>query len=214
MTTDKKESQATNGKRGAALCRAISTRIVELGMAQKEAARAVGISEEYFSLLLGGERWFGTVAEDKLHRIADFLNVPLISVMMLAEMIQPKDFYRSSTLESQVEAMFDVLEKDKRFIMAVPSRTEWSKTPLPVKLMCVILYQQVSGKDFLEKAELLQIKKVSPAKTVVEIPSTPPMPATTRKRAAPTSRSGTTKATKAPKQQRSAKAPRGKPKTA
>lgn len=179
MTTDDKKTRTTNGKRGAALCRAISTRISELGMAQKEAAKKVGISEEYFSLLLGGERWFGTVAEDKLHRIADFLNVPLISVMMLAEMIQPKDFYRSSTLESQVESMFDVLEKDKRFVMAVPSRAEWGKTPLPVKLMCVILYQQVSGKDFLEKAELLQIKKPPRAKkTAAEVVTqAPPAPA-------------------------------------
>lgn len=158
MTTDSKKNRTTDGKRGAALCRAVTARIAELDMTQKEAAKKVGISEEYFSLLVSGERWFGTIAEDKLRRVADFLNVPYISVMMLAEIIQPVDFYRSSTVEAQVEALFDVLENDKRFVMAVPSRNEWDKAPLSVKLLSVILYQQVSAKDLLEKAQLLKVK--------------------------------------------------------
>lgn len=144
--------------RGAALARAIEDRATALGISQKETSKRLGFSEPYYTLLLSGQRWFGSVEQDKLHKIAEFLDIPLVSVYMLAEIIHSDDFFRATSVESQVDAAFEVMEKDKRFAIALPTRREWEKTPLSVKLFCAILYQDVSGKDFLEKAKLIKVK--------------------------------------------------------
>lgn len=158
MTTSRNAAKkSATGKRGAALARAIEDHATELGWSQKEVAQNIGFSEPYYALLLSGQRWFGAVSEDKLRKVADFLDVPLLSVYMLAEVIHSEDFFRASSVEDQVRAAFDVMSKDKRFITLMPTLKDWEQAPLRVRLMCAILYQDVSGKDLLEKFRMVQV---------------------------------------------------------
>ena len=158
MTRARKPTKKTaKDKRGAALARAIDDHTTELGLSQKDVAKKLGFSEPYYALLLSGQRWFGAVSEDKLKKIADFLDLPLLSVYMLAEVIHSEDFFRSSSIEDQIEAAFDVMLKDKRFTTIMPTRKDWNASSLRVRLLCAILYQDVSGKDLLEKFRMLTI---------------------------------------------------------
>lgn len=157
-TTPRRPAKKTmTYKRGSALARAIEERANELGLSQKLTAEQLGFSEAYYTLLLSGQRWFGSVDEEKLRNISEFLDLPFAAVYMLAEVIQPKDFYRASTVEKQVDAAFKVMARDKRFIPAMPNQEQWNETPLEVRLLCAILYQDVSGKDLLEKATLVKV---------------------------------------------------------
>ena len=62
-----------------------------------------------------------------------------------------------SSIEDQIEAAFDVMLKDKRFTTIMPTRKDWNASSLRVRLLCAILYQDVSGKDLLEKFRMLTI---------------------------------------------------------
>lgn len=152
-------NKTAKDKRGAALARAIEDHASELGLSQKEVAKRLGFSEPYYALLLSGQRWLGAVSEDKLRKIADFLDLPLLSVYMLAEVIHSEDFFRASSIEDQVEASYATMVKDKRFTTIMPTRKDWEASSLRVRLLCAILYQDVSGKDLLEKFRMLTISE-------------------------------------------------------
>ena len=150
-------------QRGAALARSLEARAQSLGLSQKAAAHQIGFSEPYYALLLGGQRWFGSVEEASLKRIAEFLDVPIISVLLMAEKVYPQDFFRSTTIESQIDFVFATMSKDKRWTSAMPNHIDWSKTPQSVRLLAALLYQECSGKDLMEKARLLRIEDPSGA---------------------------------------------------
>ena len=149
---------ATLQVRGAALARALDTRAQSLGLSQKAAAHRVGFSEPYYALLMGGNRWFGAVEDQALKRIAEFLDVPMISVLLMSERISPEDFFRKTTLESQIDFVFSTMFTDKRWTSAMPRHADWKNTPLSVRLLAALLYQECSGKDLMEKAKLLRVE--------------------------------------------------------
>ena len=150
------EPTKPRAKRGAALASAIMAKATERGMLQKNVARELGFTEVYFSLLLSGDRWFGTIAEDKVRAIANFLDIPVISVLMLSEVVNARDFYRESTLEAQLSDAYKRMASDKRFTTCMPTLEEWDNASVAMKLFSAILYNDVSGKDFLEKVPLIQ----------------------------------------------------------
>lgn len=128
----------------------------ERGMLQKEVAGELGFTEVYFSLLLSGDRWFGTISPEKVRAIAEFLDIPVISVLMMSEVVNASDFYRESTLEAQLIDAYKRMANDKRFTTCVPTKEEWDKASVSMKLFAAILYNDVSGKDFLEKVPLIR----------------------------------------------------------
>ena len=149
---------ATLQVRGAALARALDARAQSLGLSQRAAAHRVGFSEPYYALLMGGSRWFGAVEDQALKRIAEFLDVPMISVLLMSERISPEDFFRKTTLESQIDFVFSTMFTDKRWTSAMPRHADWKNTPLSVRLLAALLYQECSGKDLMEKAKLLRVE--------------------------------------------------------
>ena len=149
---------ATLQVRGAALARALDARAQSLGLSQKAAAHRVGFSEPYYALLMGGNRWFGAVEDAALKRIAEFLDVPMISVLLMSERVSPEDFFRRTTLESQIDFVFSTMSTDKRWTSAMPRIADWKNTPLSVRLLAALLYQECSGKDLMEKAKLLRVE--------------------------------------------------------
>jgi transcriptional regulator with XRE-family HTH domain len=149
---------ATLQVRGAALARALDARAQTLGLSQRAAAHRVGFSEPYYALLMNGSRWFGAVEDQALKRIAEFLDVPMISVLLMSERISPEDFFRKTTLESQIDFVFSTMFTDKRWTSAMPRHADWKNTPLSVRLLAALLYQECSGKDLMEKARLLRVE--------------------------------------------------------
>ena len=144
--------------RGAALARALDARAQSLGLSQRAAAHRVGFSEPYYALLMGGNRWFGAVEDAALKRIAEFLDVPMISVLLMSERVSPEDFFRKTTLESQIDFVYSTMSTDKRWTAAMPKSADWKNTPLSVRLLAALLYQECSGKDLMEKARLLRVE--------------------------------------------------------
>jgi transcriptional regulator with XRE-family HTH domain len=153
----KTEKKAQKAARGAALARALEEKAAQLKLNQRETCEMLGLNPAYYSLLLSGERWFGTVAEDKMQKIADFLELPLVSVFMLAEIIKPEDFFRPTSLEKQVDQIFDHLRRDSRFATVVPAQEDWKKTPLGVRLLAALLYSDVSQIDLLERMPFYKV---------------------------------------------------------
>lgn len=145
--------------RGGALIDQINDHADRNGLTQRAIAGTLGISESHYSQLLNRERDFASLPEEKLRLIAELLDVPYVSVLMLAEIVRPEDFFRSSTIEDHVAFAFRTMRRDSRFVVAMPKVSDWNAAPLSVRLLCAILYQDVSGQDLLEKARLIRVEK-------------------------------------------------------
>jgi len=145
--------------RGGALIDQINDHADRHGLTQRAIARVLGISESHYSQLLNRERDFASLPEEKLRAIAELLDVPYMSVLMLAEIVRPEDFFRSSTIEDHVTFAYRTMRRDSRFVVAMPNAGDWKAAPLSVRLLCAILYQDVSGQDLLEKARLIRVEK-------------------------------------------------------
>lgn len=158
--TSKKAEAArmSDDLRGAALARAIEQKTAESGMTQKEVARALDISEPYFNLLISGERWFGSVSKEKLSNIANFLDIPIASVYMLAEVLVNEDWITQDSIDYEIENVYKTMQRDKRYTVCMPTPRDWRNTPRGVKLTCVLLYQELSNKQLIEKFKLIDVR--------------------------------------------------------
>ena len=143
--------------RGSALARAIEDRAYELKLTQKEIAKRLEMSDAYFTLLLSGDRWFGSLAKEKLANIARFLEMPVISVYMLAEVIVNTDWHGRAPLEEGLNNAYKTMSKDKRYTMCLPPLSEWNKAHISVKMTIVMMYQELSNKHFLSDYQLLNV---------------------------------------------------------
>jgi hypothetical protein len=74
----------------------------------------------------------------------------------MANMIKSSDFFRESSLESQLDEGYKLMIGDRRFTLFAPGAEDWQKTPLSVKLLACILYNEISRKRFMEMLD--QIK--------------------------------------------------------
>ena len=159
QTSSEGGSDELEATRGLALTEAIAKEVTNRKMTQREAANALGFSDSYFNVLMSNKRWWGSVDASRLLVIADFLDVPPITVYSLAEIVKSSFYYRQSTLEDQINTSINAIKNDPRFGLALPAESSWDKCPLDIKLFCCILHDQLSEKDHLEmRAKLLNIQ--------------------------------------------------------
>lgn len=143
--------------RGLALIQALKDKIERSGLLQKDAAELLDVSPTHLSDVITGARWSGTLSEQTLRKIASFLELPPVSIYMLAEILAPEDFFRETTIETQVNGVFDHMRKDVLLAGSTPSLADWESAPLSVRLLAAILYEHVTKEDLLERAKILEI---------------------------------------------------------
>ena len=141
--------------RGGALSLALTKRIKDLQITQKEAATRIGISPSYFGSLMSFERWWGTLTRERLIAVANFLDVPTINVLMMAELVESSDYFKQSNVAEEMEKALARLKGDARYATMMPLHSSWDVTPPDVKLLCALLYNDLSGRDIMQLQAML-----------------------------------------------------------
>lgn len=156
MARQKKGSQPA---RGAALGAAIRKKLEEKEMIVGDFASSIGLSSSYTTSLLSSDRpWDGTDREVKL-KIAKFLEVPLINVLMLAEIVEPTDFLIDDRIEPMLDRAFHAIKGDQMFGTFCNNLAEWHRLPHNIRILIALLYEKVNTVELLEKAKMIKVER-------------------------------------------------------
>jgi len=142
---------------GAVLIEAIQKRSVELSMSLAETASILQVSYTYFSALASGRRPISQIKRPVFERIAEFLRVPFVQVLIWAEVVSVEDFVYKETLEQDLDVSYAKMLHDSHWGGIVPDRETWAGTPLRSKLAIVLMYEKIADKRLLEKVKVGKI---------------------------------------------------------
>ena len=81
--------------------------------------------------------------------IASYLNLPVAQVYLLADALEPSDFYATYSLPVGLASGWVAMSLDPEWCGFVPGREEWLNLPERTRTALVLLYSQVSGKTYL-----------------------------------------------------------------
>ena len=101
------------------------------------------------------ERWWGTLTRERLKAVASFLDVPTINVLMMAEVVESSDYFKQSNVAEEMEKALARLKDDARYANMMPLHSSWDVTPPDVKLLCALLYNDLSGRDIMQLQAML-----------------------------------------------------------
>jgi transcriptional regulator with XRE-family HTH domain len=107
-------------------------------------AQALGVTYGYIAQLRTGHRHTGNISEKFVQACSRYLNVPAITVKLLAGRVGPQDFVLPGELEAtRIDQGLQHLSEDPLLGGFVPASL--GEQPDDVKLFILTLYQEVSG---------------------------------------------------------------------
>lgn len=147
MDTEKKEG------RGMQLLDAIENQGAKLGLTIDEVAEKLGFTESYFKTFRRGQRWIGAVGHAKLEKIAEFVQLPLGTVYVMAGVLKPTDFVLKSTLTAKLDEAFQNIKNNPLYGPLAPSSEDWLSTPESVRYLTVLMYERLINEELLDRGE-------------------------------------------------------------
>lgn len=145
--------------RGLALSEEIKKKMSATGTGPVEVAALFGLSSSYTASLLSLSRpWDGTTRDTK-KKIAKFLGVPLISVLMLGGIVEPDDFIYEDTIEDSLNNAFSAIKSHPTWGTFCKTKTEWNSLPLNTRILIALLYEKTMEVEIIQKARMIKIVK-------------------------------------------------------
>lgn len=118
------------------------------GMNLREMVDEIGISYGYFSQMRSGKREVRRISDETADRIAEFLRVPRITVLVAAGQVRPEDYYEHpESLERELDASLQFMQKDAHWGPMLPP--EVYGVSVPLKRAIVTAYEQATGRVLL-----------------------------------------------------------------
>lgn len=143
-------------RRGRMLSDAIRDKMDERGMSAADFATAIGLSQSYTnSLLNSGRDWDGTPLEVR-EKIASFLGIPMISALMLAEIVEPRHFVYDDSIDASLQNLFGAIRAHPVWGGFCRSKERWDAMALDHKILIALLYERAMEVEILKKARLIQ----------------------------------------------------------
>lgn len=139
---------------GRRLINLIKKTIIDRGLHERSIADITGVTQIYWNSMANGNRQIKSLGKDKLEKIADFLGLPLIQVLILADYLVISDFFNGKTLEDQLVLTLRKMQEDPQWAGYAPDLEIWEATDLGVRTAFAVMYEQVSGNVLMEKAKL------------------------------------------------------------
>lgn len=118
-------------------------------MSTTDIAALLEYDPTYFRTIMRGGRWIGSLGHEKLQQLAVFLDVPTVTVYVLADILKPADFTRLTELKERLEAVYVHMQSHKTLSAFLPGREIWNRSPDEMKILALVLYQRLEEKDFL-----------------------------------------------------------------
>ena len=138
---------------GYRLINKIKSRSIELGVQDRYITDIIGVTPIYWYSIANGHRKISALSKDKLEKIAQFLNIPTVQAMSLADVLNHEDFFLGS-LEAQLDISIEQMRNDPAWMCWAPSDEEWSKLSVGTRTGVVMLYETVYQKMLLRRAEI------------------------------------------------------------
>lgn len=154
MVVKNDDDNTTRRSKGMLLIETIETHAVHSGLDVDGFLEVLGLTPSYYRAFRRGERWIGLIGAAKLEKIADFLNIPLATVYVMAGILQPADFVQKTTLTARLDDSFQHLQKHPVLGAFSPTRLEWEKTPQNVRLLAIVLYERLLNEELLDRGAL------------------------------------------------------------
>lgn len=126
----------------------------------------LGLTYSHFALLRKGERSISNISDDTTAKIAKFLGLPKVIVMIAAGRLKVEDFYPDPVLlDQQLGPALEFIQRDPELGLSLPLSAFVAE--LDLRRFIVLLYEKASGKTLLPNRastdDILQILQTTPA---------------------------------------------------
>ncbi len=124
----------------------VRTTLIDQALPERHIVDLLGVSQSYWHSLTNGHRSIQALSKEKMQRLADFLDLPLIQVCVLADQFVAEDFVRARGLDDELRRIADELRADARWLAMAPTPKQWAALPLQVRILVSALYEECRGK--------------------------------------------------------------------
>ena len=133
---------------GYRLMHLLFNRAAGTGLSLADMAEKSGVSVSTLSHLRTGRRRVDRLEREGIEKIASWLELPVLSVMILAEQVRPEDFYGAhSTLKTNIHMGLRYISEDPDWGGIVPKDVDgWDQDAQLYILWC---YEQATGRRLL-----------------------------------------------------------------
>ena len=147
---------------GYKLVQVIFERAVSEGVASTDLAEHLGIAPSTLSHLKTGRRLASSLGRDVIERFAEWLNYPVLAVMILAEQVRLEDFYSpQNDLDRAIDRALHFMADDPEWGGMMPKDLDGASTHM--KLWSVWMYERATktrlitgGVDYLDLLKAME----------------------------------------------------------
>ena len=139
---------------GLRLINLVRRTLIDRNLPERHIADLMGITGIYWNSLSNGNRRISSLPKDKLQRLAEFLEVPLIQVYVLADHFAAEDFVVYKSLPTDLERMIEFMRTDPTWLAFAPSKSEWDEMSTRAKVLVAALYERLVHKSFLRVSKI------------------------------------------------------------
>jgi transcriptional regulator with XRE-family HTH domain len=123
------------------LIKYIRTTLIRRDMSEQQFVKEVQISMPYWISLKNGHRSVQGIKKDRIERIAKFLELPVIQVLMLSGFLTKECYSYNYSMEKHVELAIDKLKIDPIWLSNT-APINWPQIDLDTKLLIALLYNR------------------------------------------------------------------------
>jgi hypothetical protein len=161
VAESKPDSDAPGSLKGSYLIDAIAHEAVIQGVELLSLYDRFGFTETYWKAIVLGHRSISNAAQARLELIADFLNRPLIQVLNLAEVLEPRHFFAPGTIDDDLSHIYKAMLEDRAWGSFVIPPDRWDVLDRDVKILIAMLYQGATSRDLKAKFAIAEINRSS-----------------------------------------------------
>lgn len=144
--------------KGSVLIRKIWQKMMDMNIKPSVlATEHLGMAYTYLMALGRGGAPVDKLKIEQYTLMANFLDLPLIQVMLLAEAVRPEHFYYNATVEERIEHVYNNMINDPIFMGFAPSQQDWDSLSPSLKLSFCVMYENCAQTKILNPAELVRV---------------------------------------------------------
>ena len=134
---------------GQKLINLIRKTLIDRELPERYVADLMGVTTIYWNSITNGNRRISSLPKEKMQRLAEFLEVPLIQIYVLADHFEAADFVVYKSLPGDLDRMIDFMRTDPKYLALAPSKKEWDAMDNRTKVLVATLYEQINHRSFL-----------------------------------------------------------------
>ncbi len=157
--------------KGSYLIDAIAHEAVNQGVNINDLYERFGFQETYWKAIINGNRSISNAAQARLELIAEFLNRPLIQVLNLAEVLEPRHFFAPGTIDDDLNLVFKTMLEDRHWSTFVMPPERWDALDRDAKILITLLYQEATNRNLKAQFAVAEVTR-EPARPPVRAKAT------------------------------------------